>query len=99
MEMWDVDTQRLDTAFSVPSSNGVVTAVASSSDGSLVASGSEDGPVAVYDTHTGDVVHSFKQDFSASLCETLPQSVSVSKSPRRAISLRTTWLDIDRARA
>jgi WD40 repeat protein len=60
IEMWDVDSLQQVQVFSSSSSGGGIQAVASSRDGSLVASGSEYGTLAVYTTHTGEVLHSYK---------------------------------------
>lgn len=61
VEMWDVGTDppQQVRVFSSPSSQDWIRAVASSRDGSLVASGSSDGTPVVYDANTGNVVRSF----------------------------------------
>jgi WD40 repeat protein len=62
IEIWDVDTAQqvqLEVVSSY-SSLGKIYAMASSDDGSLVASGSRDGMLAVYSSHTGEVIHSHK---------------------------------------
>jgi WD40 repeat protein len=58
MEMWDVDNLQQAQVFTSSQSDGEILAVASSDDGSLVASGSFDGTLAVYSTHTGEILHS-----------------------------------------
>jgi WD40 repeat protein len=60
MEMWDVDSPQQVQVFSSFQSDDEIWAVASSHDGSLVASGSRNGALAVYSTHTGELVHSHK---------------------------------------
>jgi WD40 repeat protein len=62
MEMWDVDCLQQVQVLSFPSSQALVriNAVASSDDGSLGASGSWGGALAIYDAHTGEVIHSQK---------------------------------------
>jgi WD40 repeat protein len=60
MEMWDVDGLQRVQVFSSSSSHERTRVVASSDDGSLVASGSEYGMLAVYSTYTGEVFHSHK---------------------------------------
>jgi WD40 repeat protein len=60
MEIWDVDSLRRVQEFSSSLSVNSIYAVASSDDGSLVASDGKDGMLAVYSTHTGEVVHSHK---------------------------------------
>jgi WD40 repeat protein len=60
MEMWDVNTLRRVQVFSSSQSDRGIDTVTSSDDGSLVASGSGNGAMAIYSTHTGEVVHSFK---------------------------------------
>jgi WD40 repeat protein len=64
MEMWDVDRPQRTQIFPSPWSHGSIRAVASSDDGSLVASGSLEGKLAVYSTHTGEVVHSHEHSNS-----------------------------------
>jgi WD40 repeat protein len=59
-EIWDIDTSQRVRVFSPLSPDAMVCSVASSNDGSLVASGSYIGTVMVYNSHTGDVFHSFK---------------------------------------
>lgn len=68
MEIWNIElslAQRV-RVFSPPQSeswiNRAVEAVASSHDGSLVASGSSGGALVIYDTATGVVVHSFQTE-------------------------------------
>jgi WD40 repeat protein len=58
MEMWDVNSLQRTQVFSSPSSLHTIYWVASSNDGSLVASGSLDGMLTVYNTDTGNVLHS-----------------------------------------
>jgi WD40 repeat protein len=58
VEMWDVDARQQVQVFMSSQSDGRVEAVASSNDGSLVASGSSRGMLAVYSTHTSEVLHS-----------------------------------------
>jgi WD40 repeat protein len=60
MEMWDVDSLQPEEVqvFSSSQSDDSVHAVASSDDGSLVASGSFFGELAIYSTNTGEVLHS-----------------------------------------
>jgi WD40 repeat protein len=65
MEMWDVELSQQVKVFSAPPSEkplGDCRAVASSYDGSLVASGLEDGRVVVYNTNRGHSVHCFRLD-------------------------------------
>jgi WD40 repeat protein len=58
MEMWDVDSSQQVQVFYSSQHPKVIIAVVSSDDGSLVASGSLSGMLAVYSTHTGEVLHS-----------------------------------------
>jgi WD40 repeat protein len=65
MEIWDVELFQRVKIFSLPLFEKLlseVTAVASSSDGSLVASGSRKGRVIVYNTILGHSVHCFQLD-------------------------------------
>lgn len=60
MEMWCIESSQRVRVFSPPSSDedlGSVKAVASSVDGSLVASGSSMGSLVVYNADTGDILH------------------------------------------
>jgi WD40 repeat protein len=62
MEMWDVDSPQQAQVFTLSQFDGKILAVASSDDGSLVASGSFKGMLAVFCTHTGEVLHSHKHN-------------------------------------
>jgi WD40 repeat protein len=64
VEIWDVESSQRVRVFTPPLSKkpGCVSAVASSSDGSLIASGSKDGRVVVYNADLGHIVHCFQLD-------------------------------------
>jgi WD40 repeat protein len=75
MEVWDVDARQQVQVFFPPSSSDSIYAVASSDDGSLVASGSRDRMLVVYSTHTGEVLHSHKHShwiYSVAFSPTAP---------------------------
>jgi WD40 repeat protein len=59
-EIWNVDPFKQVNVFSVPSSDAEISAVASSCDGLLVASGSEDGTVVIYDAYSANIIHSYQ---------------------------------------
>jgi WD40 repeat protein len=58
MKLWDINSLRQVQVFSSSPCYSDIFAVASSDDGSLVASDAKDGILAVYRTHTGKVVYS-----------------------------------------
>jgi WD40 repeat protein len=65
MEMWDVESSQQVRVFSPPTSekpSRPVFALASSYDGAVVASGSWDGTVLVYNADLGHIVHSFQYE-------------------------------------
>jgi WD40 repeat protein len=64
MEMWDTNSLQRAQVFTKLYDS--IYAVASSDDGSLVASGSRNGKLAVYSTHTGEVLH--YRDHTTSIC-------------------------------
>jgi WD40 repeat protein len=65
MEMWDVDSlERVQVFSSSLQPYDQIDAVASSDDGSLVASGFRNGMLAIYSTHTGKVLHSHQHSDS-----------------------------------
>jgi WD40 repeat protein len=66
MEMWGVERAQQVQIFSSSPTEYQKYAVVSSNDGSLVASDAADGMLAVYSTHTGEVVHSYKIDIAIS---------------------------------
>jgi hypothetical protein len=85
IEMWDVDSLQQVQVFYSSSSRGEIEAVASSHDGSLVASGSDMGILAVYSTHTGKVLHSHKH---------IDPIVSVAFSPTVPILAFTSGIEV-----
>jgi WD40 repeat protein len=66
IEIWDVDPPQQVAVFSTPASNRRICSVASSCDGLLVASGSADGMLVVYDAYTGTVIYSFNRYYGIS---------------------------------
>jgi hypothetical protein len=65
MEMWDVNSLpvRRIQVFSSSQYHGGIHAMASNDDGTLVASGSWNGALTVYSTHTGEILHSYKHSY------------------------------------
>jgi WD40 repeat protein len=67
IEIWDVESsQRVKVFLPPPAQEPSVQAVASSNDGSLVASGSRGGTLAVYNTETGAITHTFRSEWDVS---------------------------------
>jgi WD40 repeat protein len=62
IEVWDVNSLQRAQVFTLSQSDGGIWAVASSDDGSLVASSSFGRKLAVFRTHTGEVLHSHRHN-------------------------------------
>jgi WD40 repeat protein len=95
LEMWQVNPPQKSRLFSPPDTLDTVTAIASSSDGSWVASGSSRGTLVVYDITAGNIVHSIiTPDRIMSICFLTPKPLVAFAHGRRASLLH---LDTGRA--